>query len=367
MQKNILFIGLIVITIIAGIAFKEYTSSSNKGGRGMGRFMMAAPVEVQIVQPSPWFVVTEAVGTAFANESVEITANVSDTVASLHFDDGEKVNKGDILVILNHNEEDAELQAAKATLEEEEREVKRLKGLLASRSVSQSLLDERQTQAETAKFRVEAIEARLKDRYVRAPFNGVLGLRKVSVGSFISPGNVITTLDDLDTIKLDFSIPAVAIGHLSEGMAITATSPAFLDKTFSGTVSTIDSRVNAVDRSIKLRAKISNADHLIKPGMLMHVSVQSPERDALVISESAIIQNKDKHFVYVVDKKDEKSLARLQEVKIGMRKSGVVEIVSGLESGQIIISRGTNTVRNNGPVNIVDQTAKADSDQATTN
>ncbi|MGI1678618.1 MAG: efflux RND transporter periplasmic adaptor subunit [Cellvibrionaceae bacterium] len=353
MQKNILFVVLVIIALIAGIALKEYSQSSNRSGKGMGRPSMAAPVEIEIVKSIPWSVQTEAVGTAFANESVELTANVSDTVASLHFEDGQQVKQGDILVVLNHGEEDAELQAAKATLEEEQREVRRLKGLLASRSVSQSLLDERQTQAETAKFRLEAIEARLKDRYIRAPFNGVLGLRQVSVGTFISPGKVITTLDDLDTIKLDFSIPAVSIGHLQEGMSIFAKTPAYPEKEFIGKVSTINSRVNAVDRSIKLRAEIKNTDHVLKPGMLMHVVVKSPNKEVIVISESAIVQNKDKHFVFLVVKKDKKQVAQLQEVSIGLRKSGVVEIVSGLETGQTIISRGTNTVRNNGPVNVL--------------
>ncbi len=354
MKKPIIFVVVIVVVLIAGIVIKEYSSSATRGGNGMGRPSMAAPVEVEVVKSIPWSVQTEAVGTAYANESIEVTSNVSDTIASIYFEDGQRVKKGDVLLILNHNEEDAELQAAKATLEEEEREVKRLTGLMVSRSVSQSLLDERLTKAETAKFRVVAIEARLKDRTIRAPFNGVLGLRQVSVGSYISPGKVITTLDDLDTIKLDFSIPAVSIGHLQEGMSIAATTPAYPDKVFLGNVSTIDSRVNAIDRSIKLRAVIANSEHSIKPGMLMHVSIKSPEHEALVISESAIVQNREKHFVYVVNEKEGKKIAQLKEVTIGLRKSGVVEILTGLETGQSIISRGTNTVRNNGPVNIVE-------------
>ena len=354
MKKPIVVVVIVVVVLLAGIFVKEYLSSSTRGGNGMGRPPMTAPVEVEVVKSIPWSVQTEAIGTAYANESIEVTSSVSDTIASVHFDDGQRVKKGDVLIILNHNEEDAELQASKATLQEEEREVKRLTGLMASRSVSQSLLDERLTQAETAKFRVVAIEARLKDRFIRAPFNGVLGLRQVSVGSFISPGKVITTLDDLDTIKLDFSIPAVSIGHLQEGMSIIAKTPAYPSKEFSGKVSTIDSRVNAIDRSIKLRAEITNPEHTLKPGMLMHVTIHSPDREALVITESAIVQNRDKHFVYVVKDEEGKKIAQLQEVTIGLRKSGVVEILTGLEAGQSIISRGTNTVRNNGPVNVLE-------------
>ncbi len=343
-----------VVVLLIGIGAKELSKSSSRGGKGMGRPSMSAPVEASVVNRIPWSVQTEAVGTAFANESVELTANVSDTVATIHFEDGQRVKKGDVLVILDHSEEDAELESAKAMLEEEEREVKRLTGLVASRSVSQSLLDERLTQAETAKFRMVAIQARLKDRFVRAPFDGVLGLRQVSVGSFISPGKIITTLDDLNTIKLDFSIPSVSIGHLEKGMSIVARTPSYPNKEFTGTVSTIDSRVNPIDRSIKLRAVIENENHFLKPGMLMHVIINSPDRDALVISESAIVQNKDKHFVFLVQDIEGRKVAKLQEVVIGARKSGVVEIVSGLTDGQVIINRGTNTVRDGGPVNIIE-------------
>jgi len=218
--------------------------------------------------------------------------------------------------------------------------------------VAQNMLDERVTQRDTAKCQVEAVEARSKDRYVRAPFDGVLVIREVSVGSYISPGRIITTLDDVDTIKLDFAVPATNLGNLKMGMEVFATTPALSGRRFTGKIASIDSRVNIIDRSLRLRAELPNKDFAIKPGMLMHVVIVLANRQALTISETAIVQEKDQHFVYVIDNL-EKPVARLQEVQIGTRKPGVVEIVSGLSAGQMVISRGTNTVRDGAPVTIV--------------
>lgn len=350
MKKPVVIALALGIALVAALAIKE--SGQQKGGPGMRRGPGAAAVEVATVQLQPMEIRAEAVGTAFARESVSITANVTDTVESIHFEDGQQVRKGDVLVVLNHNEEEAELKGAQANLAEQQREVKRLQGLIKSKSVSQSLLDERITQMETAEYRVAAAEARLRDRTIRAPFSGVLGLRQVSPGSLVSPGSVITTLDATETMKLDFALPAIHLAHLQPGQQVQARSPALPERIFSGQVVSIDSRINQVDRSIKVRAELPNQDNAVKHGMLMHVEVVFANRETLTVPESAIVPIQDRHYVYVVEE-GEQPRARMQEVKIGVRQPGLVEIVSGLEAGQRVVSRGTNVVSPDGLLNIV--------------
>ncbi|MEX1033714.1 MAG: efflux RND transporter periplasmic adaptor subunit, partial [Cellvibrionaceae bacterium] len=199
--------------LVAALIVKESTQSQG-GPSSMQRGPGLIAVEVATVKPETMEVRAEAVGTAYASESVFITANVTDTVESIHFRDGQWVDKGDVLVVLSHNEEEADLKAAQANLAEQEREVKRLQGLVESRSVSQNMLDERMTLRETAGYRVAAAQARLRDRTLRAPFAGVLGLRQVSPGTLVSPGTVITTLDATRVMKLDFTLPALHLGML---------------------------------------------------------------------------------------------------------------------------------------------------------
>ncbi|GAB1261063.1 efflux RND transporter periplasmic adaptor subunit [Aurantivibrio plasticivorans] len=354
MNKMVLVAAAGVVIVAGGILIKEASAPDPGDRAAMMRGGFSVAVESTVVERVSWTVTAEAVGTAYANESVEITSNVSDTVKSVHFEDGQRVEAGSVLVVLNHNEEDAELQVSKANLAEQTREVKRLSGLVQSKSVSQSLLDERLTAQETAKYRLAAVEARLKDRYIKAPFSGVLGLREVSIGSYVSPGRVITTLDDIETIKLDFSIPAIYLGYLKPNLDVSAVSPAFPDKVFAGKIATIDSRINEIDRSLKLRAVIPNPDMLLRPGMLLHIEMVLDVRDTIVVPESSIVQEQDKHYVYVIEG-EEKKVAKRQVVEIGVRKPGQVEILSGLTEGQHIISRGTNTVREGRPVRIVNQ------------
>ena len=350
MNKVWIIGGSVITLLVAALAFKELGQQNNNGPNGRGPNEI--PVEVKTVVPELIQVRAESVGTAYARESVEITANVSDTIESIHFEDGQQVKQGDILVVLTHNEEDAELKAAQANLAEQEREVKRLQGLIASKSVSQNALDERLTMRETAEHRVESARARLRDRYIRAPFSGVLGLRQVSPGTLVSPGRVITTLDDTATMKLDFSLPAIHLDALQRSKTVEASSPALGDALIEGKVVSIDSRVNEVDRSIKVRAEVPNKDNRIKHGMLLHVNLLLSNHEGLTVPENAVVQMRDEHFVYkVIEGEDIR--AQLQAVEIGVRQPGKVEVLSGVSNGDRVVTRGASLLSDNRRIRIV--------------
>ncbi|MGL4713163.1 MAG: efflux RND transporter periplasmic adaptor subunit, partial [Shewanella sp.] len=211
----------------------------------------------------------EAIGTNKATESVTITPKVTDVVIALKFDDGDVVKKGELLVQLQDAEQIAKVKAVQVKVSDHQRELARISSLVISRTVAELERDRLQTLIDTTRAELEQAQASLNDRSIFAPFTGRLGLRQISVGSLVSPGTVITTLDDIAKIKLDFSVPERFIQALEPGKKVEAQAVAFPDVTFKGMVTSIDSRVNPTTRTVLVRAEIPNPDLRLLPGMLM--------------------------------------------------------------------------------------------------
>jgi membrane fusion protein (multidrug efflux system) len=292
----------------------------------------------------------EALGTLRANESVELTASVTETVTAISFDDGDRVKAGQVLIEMTSDEEHALLEEARVTVDEARRQYQRIKSLRAQQSASESQLDEQRRVWEASRARLSAIESRLADRLVRAPFTGVVGLRNISIGALVEPGDLISTLDDDSIMKLDFSVPAVHLGILEPGIVVTALTRAWHGRVFEGTVKSIDSRVDPVTRTLVVRALLQNPDHALKPGMLMQVELQTAPRQSIVIPEECLVAQGQQQFVFVVDASDH--TVERREVHIGTRRPGQVEIVDGLNAGELVITDGTLKVRHGGTVSI---------------
>jgi len=284
----------------------------------------------------------EALGTLKANESVAVTANVTETVSAIHFDDGERVEKGQVLVEMTNAEEHALLEEAQARAGEAERQYGRVKSLVAQRSASESLLDERKRDLDTARALLVAIESRVADRLIKAPFAGVVGLRNISPGALVEPGDLISTLDDDSMMKLDFAVPSVFLPDLKAGLGITAKARAYGERTFHGKIRSIDSRVDPVTRSIRVRALIPNPDRTLKPGVLMQVELLRNPREALVIPEAGLMQLGREQYVMLVG---EGGKVERRQVRAGARRPGQVEIVEGLAAGDRVITHGHDKVR----------------------
>ncbi len=315
-------------------------------------FPMVAPAQGTTSPPAPVIVAqvrvarfvdrVEALGTLKANESVLLTATVTETVSAIHFDDGQRVEKGQILVEMTSAEEHALLEEGHARVAEAERQYKRVKSLAAQRTASESLLDERKRDLDTARASLVAIESRLADRLIKAPFSGVLGLRNISPGALVEPGDLIATLDDDSVMKLDFAVPSVFLTALEPALGIEAKARAYGDRSFVGEIRSIDSRVDPVSRSIQVRALVPNPDRTLKPGVLMQVALLRNPRDALVVPESALLHRRGDHFVVVVG---EKNIAEQRQVRIGARRPGEVEIVDGVAAGDKVITHGNDKIR----------------------
>jgi membrane fusion protein (multidrug efflux system) len=302
----------------------------------------AVPVTLQTVAPRPWSDSLSSLGTVKARESVTLTAKVSEIVERVHFESGQEVAAGTPLVTLRGQGQQAALREAEATFTEAEQLYRRQSELVGRQLVSRAQLDTQRALRDAAEARVLQMRADIGDRSVRAPFAGVLGLRQISPGSLLTPDATIATLDDVARVYVDFQVPEAAMASVSVGDKVGGASVAYPGRRFEGAVSTIDARVDSATRAITVRADFDNADRALRPGMLMDVRLYRPERQALVIPEIAVVQVGRDAFVYRVaaDGKVERV-----DVRTGVRRSGLVEILEGLEAGQRIVVDGTGKLR----------------------
>ncbi|NIJ40720.1 membrane fusion protein (multidrug efflux system) [Parvibaculum indicum] len=297
----------------------------------------------------------EAIGTTRSNETVDITSNVTEKVVEIGFDDGDRVKEGQLLVGLERAEEEAAVRAADARRVEAETAYDRARKLESRQYATTASLDERRSALEEATANLEAARSRLADRQIRAPFDGVVGLRNISPGALVTPGTVITTLDDLDPIKLDFSVPATHISELVAGLEIEATSEALGGETFRGEISSVSPRVDPATRSTMARAVLPNPDLRIKPGLLMTVELMKRPRQGVVVPEEALLPEGEKNFVFVVHRARDNEVER-REVKIGGRRPGQVEILQGLDAGDLLVTHGAMRLRNGDHVRVLGET-----------
>jgi membrane fusion protein, multidrug efflux system len=343
--------GLVAVcAAVAAASYHFYSSPDEQQTARTGRGPIVALVTLATVERHDIADQIEAVGTLIANESLTITAQVTDRVNKIHFDDGEYVVAGDILVELTSVEESAQLAEAQVNLDESERKLNRLV-TLGSNVASASLIDEARSLYNANQAKFDTIIARMDDRVITAPFSGVLGFRQISPGSLVSAGTVITTLDDVSVVKLDFSVPETYLNSVISGNQVLASSAAWPDRTFRGKVEAIGSRVDPVGRSVMVRANLSNEDYALRPGMLMTVKLTGPSRSAILVPEASVVQTGEVSYVYVVD--DENAVSR-REVVIQERRSGAVVISSGLTSGERVVVDGVSTLVPGGKVKVVD-------------
>ena len=295
----------------------------------------------------------EALGTTRAREAVQVTPRISSVITEIRFDEGDTVAAGEVLVELDNAEERAALGEAEARVIDSRAQFRRARELLATNTVSESQVQQLEATMNADEARLRAAEARFEQTLVRAPFAGRIGLRQVSPGSLVSPGTVITTLDDLSRMRLDFTVPETFLGLLEPGLEISAESAAFEGRVFNGRVSTIDTRVDPVTRAVTIRAELPNDDGLLKPGMFLTVRLAGQTRARVVIPEAALVPEGARQHVFLV--RDERSWRT--PVVVGRRLVGEVEILDGVKAGDTVVVEGTQKVANGGRVSRADPVA----------
>ncbi len=300
----------------------------------------------------------EGVGTAFANEQTILTSPVTERVERVNFKDGQRVRRGEVIAVLSRAEEVADLKGVEARAREAQQQLDRLRNLQERGFATNAQTDAQLALANAAQADANAIRAQIGDRIIRAPFDGVIGLRRISPGTVVSSGSAIAMVSDISSIKLDFTLPESFLSAVKIGQSIEAKAAAYPDEVFLGNVESIDPNIDSMSRAVTVRARLSNTDARLKPGMLMTVKVVSNPRTALAVPETALIALGEQQYIFRIDKDN---IARKTVVETGMRADGMVEIRSGkLAKGDRIVADGTVKTRDDMPVAPVFPGDKAD-------
>lgn len=329
-------------------------SADQEAGR---RGAPGGPVSV-VVQPVRTATVVdrvESVGTVRAREAVTITSKVAGMVEAIRFAEGQRVEAGEALVQLDAAALRAELDQARALLDDARNQLSRARQLQPGQTIAAQRLETLEALSRQAEGRVRQASARLEELRVIAPFSGRVGLRQVSPGALIQPGTTITTLDDTSRVRVEFSVPEVHLARIRVGRGVTARSAAYGERRFRGEVAVVDTRIDPATRSIRVISEFDNSDEALRPGLFLTVELVLEERpNALLVAEEAIDPVGDRAFVYVV----RDGRARRQEVRLGLRLPGEVEIREGLAAGEPVIVRGIQRLRNDAPVRVVETRAR---------
>ncbi|HQQ74506.1 MAG TPA: efflux RND transporter periplasmic adaptor subunit [Pseudomonadales bacterium] len=347
----------LIIIIAALLLLLVYVATGHFGVGGHKKTKAPYQLLVTAVKASPQELrdTVDALGTTASNESINVSATVTATVRAVHFEDGSQVQRGAVMVELDADEARADVEQVRANLAEEERQLRHFKLLIDRNAVSQTDMEKQQSVVNVARAKLAANEARLQDYTIVAPFAGVLGARRVSVGALVSPGTIITSLDDLDKIKVDFSVPEVYLPLLRQGLSVQAHSQAYSERTFEGIISFVDSRIDPVTRAVALRAQLDNRDKLLRPGMLLQVKIQQAPRRALMVPERSVAPLRGDQFLYVLENNTEgKPVARRKVVTLGQRTAGMVEVVSGITEGETVVVDGSMSVQDGMSVTVQD-------------
>jgi membrane fusion protein (multidrug efflux system) len=309
------------------------------------------PVEALPVRLDTVIESASAVGTLQANESVLFRSEIAGRISAIHFLEGQFIKKDEVLLELDSTEYLAQVAQIKATVELNRMNFERAKQLHKEELISQQAYDEIETKLKESQASLVLAQARLDKTVIRAPFGGRLGLRQVSLGDYVQPGQTIVNLEDLSSLKVDFRVPEIYMARIKTGQQVDVRVDAYPDKAFSGKIYAIDPRIEEASRTILIRARIPNPEVKLRPGMFARVGIALVERShAILVPEQAVVPMGQDNFVFrVVDGK-----AALTKIKIGLRRVGEVEILEGLTSADTVVTAGQMKIRDGAPVMVLD-------------
>ena len=298
---------------------------------------MQVTVESIVVEPTRLESTVEAVGTVLADASAMLRTEIPGQVMERHFEEGQAVSKGDPLFSLEATTFEADVNEAKANLEQSEAAFKRADELVKSQLVSATEYDTARADYNVAVARLRSAEARLSRTVIRAPFDGYAGLRRINVGDYATIGQELVNVVRLDPLRVDFSVPETLLARVQPGQSINVMVGAFPNDRFTGVVTAIDPQIDVTGHSMAVRARLPNPDLKLRPGLFAKVAVSlAVKPDALLVPEEAIWPIGNDKTLFIV----EDGVVTQRSVTIGDRKPGFVEIVSGLSPGEEVVVAG---------------------------
>jgi membrane fusion protein (multidrug efflux system) len=314
---------------------------------------MAEAVTTAVAHTEAWESLLTSVASLVAVQGVMVSAEVAGKVVQITFEPGTMVKVGDLLVQQDTDAEKAQLRAAEATVALTKLSLERARKLLSQKTSSQAEFDNADAQYKQAVAQADNIRAIIAKKTIRAPFSGVLGIRLINLGQILSAGDAIVSLQSLDPIFVNFSLPQQQLSRIRTGLTVRVESDALPGQSVEGTITAINPEVETATRNIKIQATLKNTQHLLRPGMFATATVVLPEQDdVLAIPVTAVLNAPYSDSVFIVedDKNDKNSppakVVRQQFVRLGVRRGDFVAVTSGLKQGEVVVSTGVFKLRN---------------------
>ena len=331
-------------TAEAKVDAKAGAAKSGAGGPGG-----ATPVEVVVVKPATVQEDLLAVGSLRSNESVILRPEVSGRIASIGFRDGQVVKKGQLLVGLDATVNEAEVAQYQAEYDLALSNQKRSEDLARQKFISSSAQETAASNAQVAEARLKLAQARLSKMRIVSPFDGVVGIRGVSLGDYVKDGTDLVNVEDVRNLKVDFRLPERSLSQIQVGQSVEVIADALPNERWQGQIEAVNPRIDANGRAVELRARLDNASGRLRPGMFVRVRVIVGERSGLLVPEEAIVPQGEEFYVYKVVE----GSARRVPVKIGVRRAAQVEIVEGIAAGDLVVTAGMRLTRDGQPVRVL--------------
>lgn len=345
-----------VAGVIGVVGYRATTDIPARAQQGAGPARPPSAVEAATARVATVTDEVTAVGSLQSDSSVTVASEIEGRVVEIAFEEGGTAAAGAPLVRLDDTVLRAELADARAGLILAEANYARADQLFGQRTGTRVAVDEAQAALARGRAAVELAQARLDKTVIRAPFAGRLGLRQVSRGAFVTPGEAIVNLESIDPIKVDFRIGETFLPSLKVGQTIGVRVDALPGEEYQGRIYAIDPQVDINGRAIRLRATVPNPDGVLRPGLFARVNVVTATRpEAVLVPESALVPEGETRHVFAI----EDGKARRRVVTLGLRRAGEVEVLSGVRPGDRIVTAGQMRLRDGSSVEVVDAQAGA--------
>jgi membrane fusion protein (multidrug efflux system) len=360
MVARLILVLLLLAAVLGGIfGWKHYSGQQMAAAQAGGP--PPAVIAATRVQRETWQPFLQVVGSLKAVAGIEVTSEVAGQVEAIHFSSGGPVGEGDLLVELDADTDRAQLQGLLAERTLARLKFERVAKLVREKSVSKSDYDEARAQLDNAEAKVAAQQALIEKKRIRAPFDGRLGIRRIDVGQYLSPGAAIVPLERLDPIFADFTLPERELARIGVGQQVEIRVQAYPDKTFGGRITAVDPGINVGSRSFRARAELDNPEQLLRPGMFAAVRVLIPQQENVItVPRTAISYAPYGDSVFVIEEDDGKRVVNRRQINSGESRDGRVAVLSGLREGEQVVSAGHNKLRNGQAVKIAEEPAPAE-------
>ncbi|WNB77947.1 efflux RND transporter periplasmic adaptor subunit [Methylomonas koyamae] len=363
MIKRILWVVLFTVLLLGGLFGLKFRQIN----QAIEHMQPPPPAVVALaeVRREQWPAKIASVGSLRAVAGINLSNEVAGQIKAIHFQSGQSVKQGQLLLELDSATDQAELKGLEAELRLAELHYQRSAQMLEKKFVSQADYDQNLALVDKAKAAVAAKQSVIAKKQIKAPFDGEIGIRQVDLGQYLAEGSAIVNLEKLDPIYLDFSLPERQLGLLGNGQQVEINVAAYPERRFSGTITALSPAVDLGSRAVNIQAKFNNAQKLLRPGMFAQVAINSGKSsDVLTVPDTAVTYNPYGDSVFLAVTAGNGLTVQSRQVRTGQSRGGRVEILEGLQAGDRVVSAGQLKLRNGMPITADSQPAPGEREAA---